>query len=447
MCSRASSAAPAEPTSAQEIVITGTLIRNPNLVASAPVTVVGQDEIRLRQSNTAEEVLRTIPGAAPSSNAQVNNGNVGASFVNLRSIGTNRNIVLLDGVRVVPFDQLLRVDLNIIPLALVDRVDVLTGGASSTYGADAVAGVVNFITRNDFSGMELQVSDGITQRGDGNYLRGDLTIGANFDDGRGNAVISMGYQESDPVFQGGDRPWSNLALDSGDPGVLAAAASSTTTPTAFDTSIGRLQVGPTGDTIVPFYQPFNFNPYNVFQTPFQRYNLFSAGHYDISDHLTVYARGLFSQNTVSTIIAPSGDFGTMIDLPLNNPFLSAAQESTLCQTIDLNPLPPVRDPVTGAIIIPNITRPTAAACLAARTATGPTDPNYLAVVERRHPPPYAGSRAAYQQLQNEHVGLPCRHPRRHHRQDRVRRLRIARHHRQRPAHPELCAHARASSRA
>ncbi len=206
------SAAPAEPTSAQEIVITGTLIRNPNLVASAPVTVVGQDEIRLRQSNTAEEVLRTIPGAAPSSNAQVNNGNVGASFVNLRSIGTNRNIVLLDGVRVVPFDQLLRVDLNIIPLALVDRVDVLTGGASSTYGADAVAGVVNFITRNDFSGMELQVSDGITQRGDGNYLRGDLTIGANFDDGRGNAVISMGYQESDPVFQGGDRPWSTLAL-------------------------------------------------------------------------------------------------------------------------------------------------------------------------------------------------------------------------------------------
>ena len=206
------SAAPAEPTSSQEIVITGTLIRNPNLVASAPVTVVGQDEIRLRQNNLAEETLRTIPGAAPSSSAQVNNGNVGASFVNLRSLGTNRNIVLLDGVRIVPFDQLLRVDLNNIPLALVDRVDVLTGGASSTYGADAVAGVINFITRNDFSGMELSVSDRLTQRGDGNFLRGDLTLGANFDDGRGNAVISVGYQESDPVFQGGDRAGSQLAL-------------------------------------------------------------------------------------------------------------------------------------------------------------------------------------------------------------------------------------------
>src|SRR6478672_13593476 len=90
------SAGTAQPTAAQEIVITGTLIRNPNLVASAPVTVVGHDEIQLRQTNTAEEILRTIPGAAPSIGAQVNNGNGGSSYANLRSLGTNRNIVLLD---------------------------------------------------------------------------------------------------------------------------------------------------------------------------------------------------------------------------------------------------------------------------------------------------------------------------------------------------------------
>jgi iron complex outermembrane recepter protein len=336
---------------------------------------VGQDEIRLRQNNLAEETQRTIPGAAPSSSAQVNNGNVGASFVNLRSLGTNRNIVLLDGVRIVPFDQLLRVDLNNIPLALVDRVDVLTGGASSTYGADAVAGVINFITRNDFSGMELSISDRLTQRGDGNFLRGDMTIGGNFDDGRGNAVISVGYQESDPVFQGGDRAGSQLALDSNTPANLALAGSSVTTPTAFDTSIGRLQVGPTGDTLVPFYQSFNFNPYNVFQTPFQRYNLFSAGHYDITDHLTVYARGLFSQNSVKTIIAPSGSFGSTFDIPLSNPFMSNAQANALCQTIDLDPLPPTRD-ADGNIIDPHILRPTAAACAAHIAATDPNDPNF-----------------------------------------------------------------------
>jgi outer membrane receptor protein involved in Fe transport len=351
------SAGAAQPTSANEIVITGTLIRNPNLVASAPVATVGQNEIQLRQSNTAEEVLRTIPGASSASNAQINNGNAGGSFVNLRSIGSNRNIVLLDGVRVVPFDQLLRVDLNIIPLALVDRVDVLTGGASSTYGADAVAGVVNFITRSDFSGLELQVSDGITQRGDGNYIRGDLTIGANFDDNRGNAVINLGYQESDPVYQGHDRPWSNLALASSSPGFLPAAGSSRTTPTRFDTPAGSRQVGPDGTSLVRYYQPFNFNPYNVFQTPFQRYNMFSSGHYDVTDHLTVYARGLFSQNDVNTIIAPSGSFDTPMAIPLSNPFITTSQRNTLCTIYGIS----------------------ATACAAAATATGPNDPNYLTV--------------------------------------------------------------------
>src|SRR3954463_2913428 len=98
------SAKPAEPTSASEIVITGTLIRNPNLVASAPVTVLGHDEVQLRQTNTAEDILRTIPGASPSIGSQVNNGNGGSAFVNLRSLGSNRNIVLLDGVRIVPAD-------------------------------------------------------------------------------------------------------------------------------------------------------------------------------------------------------------------------------------------------------------------------------------------------------------------------------------------------------
>jgi outer membrane receptor protein involved in Fe transport len=361
------SAGPAEPTASQEIVITGTLIRNPNLVASAPVTVVGHDEIQLRQTNTAEEILRTIPGVAPGAGAQVNNGNTGAAFVNLRSLGTNRNIVLLDGVRIVPADLLGRVDLNNIPLALVDRVDVLTGGASSTYGADAVAGVINFITRNDFSGMELAVTDQVTERGDGNTVRGDLTIGANFDDGRGNAVISLGYIESDPVYQGGDRPDSQLAIDSRDPTNLALAGSSTTTPSAFDIGGGRprQQISPDGTGIQNFYQPFNFNPYNVFQVPFTRYNLFAAAHYDITDHLTVYGRGLFSNNTIDSIIAPSGLFGVSVNVPVSNPFLSAAQRNYFCSNAIIN--------LPGGTTQRGITP---AECTAAAAATSPSDPAY-----------------------------------------------------------------------
>ena len=359
--------APAAPSGGQEIVITGTLIRNPNLVASAPVTVLGHDEVQLRQTNTAEEILRTIPGAAPSIGSQVNNGNGGSAFVNLRSLGSNRNIVLLDGVRIVPVDLLGRVDLNNIPLALIDRVDVLTGGASSTYGADAVAGVINFITRSDFAGMELAVSDQITQRGDGNTIRGDLTLGANFDDGRGNAVMSLGYIESDPVYQGGDRPDSQFSIDSRDPTNLALAGSSTTTPSAFDIGGGRKrqQISPDGTGIQNFYQPFNFNPYNVFQVPFKRYNLFTAAHYDITDHLTVYGRGLFSNNTIDSIIAPSGLFGVSVNVPVSNPFLSAAQRNYFCANALIN--------LPGGTQQRGITP---AECTAAAAATSASDPNY-----------------------------------------------------------------------
>src|SRR3954471_15327858 len=192
-------AQPAEE--APAIVVTGTLIRNPNLLSSAPVAVVGQDELQLRQTNTAEEVLRDLPGAVPSIGSAVNNGNGGSAYADLRGLGNFRNLVLLDGQRIVPSSVVGRVDLNNIPLALVERVDTLTGGAAVTYGADAVSGVVNFITRRDFAGVEMAASEQITEQGDGNVFRADATIGANFDDGRGNVVLSLGYQHADPVYQ------------------------------------------------------------------------------------------------------------------------------------------------------------------------------------------------------------------------------------------------------
>ena len=377
-------AGPAEPNSQAEIVVTGTLIRNPNLVASAPVTVVGQEEIRLKQSNVAEEVLRSIPGVVPSIGSNVNNGNGGASFVNLRGIGANRNIVLIDGTRIVPSNLAGLVDLNNIPLALVDRVDVLTGGASSTYGADAVGGVVNFITRSDFAGIEASASEQISERGDGNILRTDLTIGANFEDGRGNAVFSIGYQEADPVYFGGnDRPNSQVTLESYDETFVAGQGSSTTVPAAFDIGGGRRrqQISPDGTGIGNFYQSFNFNPYNVFQTPFKRYNMYGAGHYDVADGITVYGRGLYSNNTVDTIIAPSGIFASSVVVPVSNPFLSAAQRSYFCANADFNPALAGNQTLTPA------------QCTAAAGALTTTDPNYQAfTVGLRRRTPEVGPR-------------------------------------------------------
>ncbi len=152
---------------ANTIVVTGSLIQNPNLVQSNPVNVTTADQIELKQSNLAEEVLRELPGVVANIGSAVNNGNGGFSYVDLRGLGANRNIVLLDGNRIVPAGLEGQVDLNNIPLALISRVDALTGAAVTTYGADAITGVVNFVTKKDFAGMELSASQQITEEGDG----------------------------------------------------------------------------------------------------------------------------------------------------------------------------------------------------------------------------------------------------------------------------------------
>ncbi|GAO40664.1 putative TonB-dependent receptor [Sphingomonas changbaiensis NBRC 104936] len=365
--------AAAAPADEGTIVVTGSLITNPNLERSTPVNVTTSEEVELRQTNVAEQLLREVPGVVPSTGSAVNNGNGGSSFVNLRGLGSNRNLVLLDGVRIAPSGLVGRVDLNNIPLALIERTEVLTGGASTTYGADAIAGVVNFITKRNFSGLEATASEQITERGDGNVFRVDTTIGANFDDGRGNAVFSIGYQEADPVTQGA-RDFSRFNINAFTGNI---SGSGTKVPTTF-TVVGTTAqaVDPTTGQFVPSanFPPFNFNPYNIFQTPFQRFNLFGQANYQVTDGVEVYTRGLFSKNTVKTIIAPSGAFGIDAEIPISNTLLPTPAALTLCQrNIDLDPRDPDVD-ADGNVISLNVLRPTLAQCQAARTSFNQNNP-------------------------------------------------------------------------
>lgn len=369
-----------------EIIVTGSLIRNPNLQQASPVNVTTAETIALRQNNVAEEVLRDIPGIVPNIGSAVNNGNGGASYVDLRGLGSFRNLVLLDGNRIAPSGLLGRVDLNNIPLALVERVDALTGGASTTYGADAVSGVVNFVTKRDFSGVEISAGTKLTERGDGNYNRLDVTVGTNLDDGRGNAVLSIGYQQADPVYQGArDFSVNNIDSFSG-----LAGGSGTSLPSRFsgtrpiDPATGLPSVNPatanggvrqintTTGQAVPTFATFNFNPYNIFQTPFRRFNIFGAARYEVADNLEVYTRALFSKNTVSTIIAPSGVFGSPVTIPLSNPFLPVALRNQFC-AFNIAPAPAAGAAPTY------VPRFTPAQCAAASVATSATDPNYRTV--------------------------------------------------------------------
>ena len=363
-------ASSADPTSGPQneagIVITGTRINNPNLEQASPVAVVTEDEIQLRQSNTVEQFLREIPGVVPSVGSNVNNGNGGNTLLDLRGIGSNRNITLLNSTRIVPATLAGTTNLDIIPVALLDRVDVLTGGAGSTYGADAISGVVNFITKRDFAGVEASATEGITEEGDGNELRADLTLGANFEDGRGNAVLSVGYSERDAVFQG-DRRFSVNNISSFDG---TAGGSSTAVPTRFSglggifPGTGTLQVAPGGQSLIPFYQPFNFNPFNVFQTPLKQYRIYGAAHYEVTPGLELFSEGLFVKSSTSTIIAPSGSFGNSTLVPLSNPFLPAGIRNQICGRDTSAATPGVQRLFTQA------------QCDAAALATDPNDPNF-----------------------------------------------------------------------
>lgn len=319
--------APTQEAASDDIIVTGSLIRNSNLEASSPVNVVGESELQLRSIQSAEQVVRELPGVVPGIGAQTNNGNGGFATLDLRGLGAQRNLVLLDGDRLVTANQLGTVDVNNIPVALLERAEVLTGGASTTYGADAVSGVVNFITRKNFAGLLAQATNQITEEGDGNIFSADLTIGANFDGGRGNAVLSMGYQEADAIYQGA-RDISIFEI-SGTTG-RGAGSSATSVPTTVTIGGVRSQLNPASTLLVPEYSGFNFNPYNIFQTPFKRYNVYASANYEVSDSIEVYGRAIFSKNEVATIIAPSGIFGEALTIPGNNPYLPVGVRDQLC---------------------------------------------------------------------------------------------------------------------
>ncbi|RXZ64092.1 TonB-dependent receptor domain-containing protein [Pelagerythrobacter rhizovicinus] len=338
----------AEASAPPTIVVTGSRITNPNLEQSSPVQVVGAEDIAIDQATNAEELLVDLPGVVPGFGNNVNNGSGGFAALNLRGLGTNRNLVLLDGTRIVPSTLTSTTDLNIIPVALVERVEVVTGGASSVYGADAIAGVANFVLKDDFQGAEISSTMGITERGDGRRFRTDVTLGAGFDDGRGNVAVSIGYQNVNPVLQG-DRDISST--------VFFVDGSEVGSGTTLPTRLNGDQYDPDTGTLVPTYNTFDFAPYNYFQTPLERFNVFATANYEVSDGIELYTKGMFTKAEVKLRLAPSGLFGDTWQFPLNNPFITDAIRNSLCADNGID----------------------AATCAAAGAATDPEDPNYVEV--------------------------------------------------------------------
>lgn len=192
-----------------EITVTGSRVARAGFTTPTPVTVVDTESLTKAAPSTLAEALRELPSLTNTSGPQRNSGtaNGGQSFLNLRSLGATRTLTLLDTRRVVPTNLTGSVDVNIMPSGIVQRVEVVTGGASAAYGSDAVAGVVNFILDKKFTGLKGEVNKGITQYGDNNETRATLSGGIDFAGGRGHILASAEYYKNDGVA-GGERDWA-----------------------------------------------------------------------------------------------------------------------------------------------------------------------------------------------------------------------------------------------
>lgn len=335
----------------EKIQITGSRIRSANAVSTSQIATVGELEIEQQQQPEIERIFRNMPAAMPGDNSNVNNGSGGAATVNLRGLGSNRNLVLMNGKRMVPYNTAGSVDTSTIPTALIDRIDIVTGGASAVYGSDAISGAINVILKKNFEGVELDMSHSRTADADAMTKNIALTLGGNFDDSRGNAVASFSWLNRDSLLLG-QRSLGNYGIATGSGGnyqefldgkapiapsdplcggstenvVAPGGGSGTTIPTR----VGLVGVPAVGGQfrddgslgIGPACSAFNFNPYNYYQTPAKRYSATAMAHYDISDEHTVYGTFNFTNTSVTQQVAPSGIFGSTFWVPMANPFFS-----------------------------------------------------------------------------------------------------------------------------
>ena len=362
----AAAAAPAAapPTAAlQEVVVTGSRIVQPGLSSISPVTAISAKDIASQGVTSVEDVLNNLPQVMADQGAMASNGASGTATVDLRGLGPQRTLVLVDGKRMMPgqptniVTQANAADLDTIPIALVERVDVLTGGAAAVYGADAVAGVVNFVMNDHFQGFEIDanasgyqhdqhegywggfapahdygaapssVLDGVTK---------DVTmvLGGNFADGKGNAVAYVGYRRTTAVLEA-SRDFSRCTLaashDTSIPGTgtLQCSGSSNSAtgrffsagfqssditdplsavPAGFSPS---LTVNPATGQFMPYSSAknaYNFGALNYYMRPDERWNAGAFAHYNIDDNHQVYGELMFMDDDSVAQIAPSAAF-------------------------------------------------------------------------------------------------------------------------------------------
>ncbi len=349
----------------ERVEITGSRLPQLTTEGVTPVSTLTAQDIKMDGLSKAEDLLRNLPQAYQNQGAYVSNGSTGTATVDLRALGPDRNLVLINGRRMVPGSPRqggYSPDLNQIPVPLIQRVEVLTGGASAIYGSDAMSGVINFIMNDKFEGLRIDVNhsfynhqqnnphgiaDTVRARSltnaqqfvvpndvasDGDVHDISMTLGGNFANGKGNATVFLQYKREDPVLQA-SRDFSACSLNGGP--TLTCLGSSTSFPGRFITLGGlgpsRTVADAAGNTraFVAATDQFNFGPYNYYQRPSEKYMFSAFAHLDVDPKARVYTElGFHTDHTLSQI-APSGFFLGPATVSSENPLISNAWRADL----------------------------------------------------------------------------------------------------------------------
>ena len=351
---RAQDAAPATDTPADDtpIVVTGSRIARPEAASANPVVAMTADTMQRVGTANVTDFLKSVPALTGSAGAYDNSGSrapigfTGLNLLDLRNLGYDRTLVLIDGRRHVgSVDGLQAVDINTIPQDLIQRVDVLTGGASAIYGADAVSGVVNFIMKRDFEGISGRGQIGVSSRGDAGQRLFDLTAGHNFAGGRGNITLSWEHGEEDrlDVRQRGYLSGSQRIRFAKNPVPGGPTYVPLDDIRYFDTSRqGGIDVDFDGmpDFVGAAGAPFDHGSFvpdfyqrggsgtlvsdyaNDLAPQVKRDILNGLARFQVSDALELYAEGKYARTRSFSLAQPTFDYYLFI--PQDNPYIPAA---------------------------------------------------------------------------------------------------------------------------
>jgi iron complex outermembrane recepter protein len=354
-------------TTLDTVTVTGTRIQSQTITASSPVAEITREEFQYTGATRVDDLVNQYPQMSPYFDSFANNPSTGYPTVDLRGMGAQRTLTLVNGHRLPPGGLEVR-DISIIPAALVQRVDLLTGGASAVYGSDAIAGVVNFILDDEFEGWNLSAGwSAYRHKNDNEYIQGlmdrrgfsyptgdsgfdgisrniDIAFGKRFADGIGHITSWLTWRENDALFHG-DRDYSSCALNAratacgGSPtnatGNFYAFQTDPNDPSYFDGTPASLN--PDGSWRNSYGAPYNYAPPNYYQRPDERVTFGTSIKLDISDNFQPYLDLMMLNRKDALQIAESGTFFALVDdLNCSTPFLGS-----LCQDLGFDPTLPV----------------------------------------------------------------------------------------------------------